>query len=448
MTAVGVRGLGCLRLWALTACMACAGFSAGAAYAADPPPTEVAPLEMAARQAYERADFAAALRHYDQAITRGNAKPTLLYNRAVVLYRMNRLTESATAFGRLLEDSRWGDLARYNLGLIAIARGQTETAARWLREVKDRTSHARLRTVAERKLAELQAVPRPAPGKKTAALLSLGAARDDNATGLAEELAGGASDAADTYLHALAYGHYKVGKSKVYGLAQVREFQHFDHFNTRVAGAGLARERALDDWRLEYGARILHTALEAGTLANQGTVSFAGSRRLGYHRLNLRYSLSRFAAPDQYRHLDGWQNQVEVGWQQKFGRLSFEPALLWESNRRTDKTTRRSFHSYSPNIVTGRLHLVWDATTAWQFKAGADWAQARYRGENRLTDIGGTTKQSRRRYDRTTYSLGARYSLDRHWALRLDYQNTDSDDRFELYSYHKNVLLGKIEFSW
>ena len=433
-------------------------------------------LEQSARQAYESGNFEQALALYDAAIKRGGVKPTTLYNRAATLYKLNQLPKAKAAFMELLADPKWADLARYNLGLIAEQRGQIQEARKWYAEVHQNTSNLRLKTIAERKLAQLAGAPasKSAAGSKSAAdlksgkkktdelqktstkpapntnkntlLLSLGAVADDNATGLAEELSGGASAAEDTYWHGLVYGHTFWGDTKIYALGQMRQFQKFDDFNTRVVGAGLEWSTDLAQWQWRYGLRALNIAVAKGTLANQLTATLVGGTTWGNNTLKLRNNLSQFSTPSDYAHLQGWQNQMRASWQKKWGKFSLEPQLAWELNNRRNKSRPNTYYSYSPSILSAQLQSKYDLSPKWQIHAAAEWAQADYDGVNRLTDIGGVTKNQPRSYDRTTLSLGARYRLHRYWYLKLDYQRAQTNDAFALYSFDKNTLAVKIEF--
>lgn len=397
------------------------------------------------------ADHTKALADYDRAIAAGNRKPAIRYNRATILFKLNRLDEAKSAFKDLLTDAQWAALARYNLGLIAEHEQDFDAALRWYQEVLATTDNARLRTIAQQKMARLPTATKTSArttSKNSLMLISVGAVADDNATGLAEELSGNTSDAKDTYVQSLIYGHTYWSETKLYALLQTRQFQKFDHFDTRVLGAGAEWRFPWQNAQWHYGVRVLDIRVDDGELAKQFTGTLGGQRQWSDQRLAWRYNLSRFAAAQDYRHLQGMQHQMQLSWQKKWDALTLEPALIWERNDRQDKRGTNTFYSYSPQILTWRLQTSWQMTPKWQIYGGAEFGRATYADSNQLTDIGGITKDQKRTYDRTTLSMGTRYQLHKNWQIKLDYQSLHNDDRFELYSYDKNTLSAKIDFSW
>lgn len=400
----------------------------------------------------QQVDHTKALADYDRAIAAGNRKPAIRYNRAVILFKLNRPAEAKIAFEDLLADPQWGALARYNLGLIAEHFKDENGARQRYQEVLATTDNARLRTIAEQKLAQLPAErgksPRPTKNNKNLVLISVGAVADDNATGLAEELSGSTSDARDMYIQSLAYGHTYWSSSKLYALAQTRQFQKFKHFDTRVMGAGIEWQTPARGVQWQYGLRALDIRVDDGELTKQFTGTLGGQRQWQNQRLTLRYNLSHFAAARNYQHLQGMQHQINLAWQKKWGTLTLEPALIWEHNNRQDKHGSNTFYSYSPEILTGQLQVRRPMTPKWQIHSGIALSRAEYPDNNQLTDIGGITKNEARTYQRTTLSLGAHYQLHKNWHIKLDYQTLRNNDKFELYSYDKNTFSAKIDFSW
>lgn len=392
-----------------------------------------------------------ALAEYDRAIAAGNRKPALRYNRAVTLFKLNRFNEAKSALEDLLRDPQWAALARYNLGLIAEHQQDYAAAQRWYQEVLTTTDNARLQTIAEQKMAQLPTATKTSArttSKNNLMLISIGAVADDNATGLAEELSGNTSDAKDIYVQSLIYGHTYWSESKLYALLQTRQFQTFDHFDTRVLGAGAEWQFPWQNAQWQYGVRALDIRVDDGELTKQFTGTLGGHRQWSNQRLAWRYNMSHFAAAQDYRHLQGTQHQLQLSWQKKWNSLALEPTLTWEHNNRHDKHGTHTFYSYSPHILTWRLQASWQITPKWQIYSGAEFGRATYPDNNQLTDIGGINKDQKRTYDRTTLSIGTRYRLHKNWQIKLDYQSLHNNDRFDLYSYDKNTLSAKIDFSW
>ncbi|TDU31438.1 tetratricopeptide repeat protein [Panacagrimonas perspica] len=96
---------------------------------------------------------------YDEALIQflaaekaGDQSARLYFNLGVVNYRLQRYEAARAAFALAAEDPETADLARYNSGLVALADGDNEEAARWFRRVSDQAGDAGLRALARRAL--------------------------------------------------------------------------------------------------------------------------------------------------------------------------------------------------------------------------------------------------------------------------------------------------------
>lgn len=411
------------------------------------------------KRAFKAGDYESALKHFDQAWINGVGTATLTYNRAVTLYKLGRLEAAKHEFSSLLLNVKWVHLARYNLGRIAEEQGRMEEAYARYAKVSEFADNERLKRLADEKLEQLQAyapvkdTEETADSGKSAVLLSLGFAADDNAAGLADELASRATEASDTYFNVLAYGHHYVSGDryngvKFYGLSQLRRYKVFDSFDSTVAGAGTSVEFPMWGWNFDVGGRLLHIGVDTGTLANQYTVLAKAAKRFGGGRLEGQYQSSFFAADENYLHLEGWQHQLKLGWQHKFGQVVLAPELTWQMNDRENKETALNFISYSPTRTGLALKARWEFSQKWRFYSKLGWLNASYSDENRLTDIGGEEVNAQRDTTYTEFMFGARYRLAPRWFVKGEYDMIESDDNFQLYSYSKNVAALKLEYAW
>ncbi len=411
------------------------------------------------KRAFKAGDYEAALKFFDQAWVDGIGTATLTYNRAVTLYKLGRIEAAKHEFSSLLLNVKWVDLARYNLGLIAEEQGRMQEAHARYAKVSEHAENERLKRLANEKLDALQAyAPRdesdePVDEGKSAVLVSLGFAADDNAASLADELASRATESSDTYMQALVYGHrYVKGEKnegvKIYGLAQLRRYKIFDSFDSTVAGAGTTLEFPLWGWNLEVGGRLLHIGVDNVTLANQYTVLAKTDKRFGNGRLEGQYQSSFFAADEEYIYLEGWQHQLKLVWHHRFGQLLLSPGLMWQMNDRENKETEENFISYSPTRTGLNLKARWEFNQRWRFYSELGWINATYSDENIQTDIGGGQVTAQRDTTYTEFMFGARYRLAPRWFVKGEYDMVESDDNIQLYSYSKNVASLKLEYAW
>lgn len=410
-------------------------------------------------QAFRAGNFGQALTHFERAYAQGNRTPALQYNRAVTLYKLQRFDKAEAAFRGLLNEPRWSALAHYNLGRLQEEAGKQAAARRHYEQTLAMTDNQRLRQIATRKLAQFKAtqtrVPSKATGKpkKAAALVSLGMTHDDNASGLADELAGRSSNAEDQYQHLLAYGQYYLqGNSKdgtkIYGLSQTRRFDNFASFNTQVTGTGLTLETPWQQWQTETGVRVLIIQVDGERLANQFTLS--GKLGQNWHKgyLEADYQLSYFSAGDNYEHLNGWQQKLGISWKKALQSITLEPALIWEYNHRDDKDSDNNFYSYSFNNLTLQTKAHSDISQQWRLYGEVSWGMSWYADDNRHNDLDGNRKKKTRENQTGRLKAGARYRLARHWQVKGEYSHKTVDDTYTLYTYDKNQFTLKVDYLW
>lgn len=416
-------------------------------------------------KAFKEGDYTNALAHFDQAkkLAGNQIQPNLIYNRAVTLHKLDRYEEATTEFNTLLrsnqnatsEQRQWSELANYNLGLIAREQDKTDIARSHFQSLQQPGSNPRLQTLAERQLQTLsmQTAKNQPTSNKGSVLVSLGMAWDDNASSLADEISNQLSNAEDTYINGLAYGHYYVSGNrnqgtKLYGLAQVRRYQEFESFNSQVSGIGLNQEFTVDSWGLELGGRWLQSQLDGQNLSNQYSLLTRATKPLSSGQWEFNYQSSFIDATQAYDYIEGWQHQLRAAFQWRLGQVSITPSISWETNQRENKETTEQFFSYSPDILGASLALRWNINNKWQVYSQADWNHAEFAKANKSRDLWGIEREQERSYDRTQLLLGTRYRLAQHWYIKAECSTTDSDDNFQLYSYDKNVFSLKLDYGW
>ncbi|MEX2488212.1 MAG: tetratricopeptide repeat protein, partial [Pseudomonadales bacterium] len=95
--------------------------------------------------AFREGNFEQALEHFEAARNMGQETPGLVYNMAVTHYKLNNLDEAEVLFEELANRyPDWRDLGRYNLGRIAMRRGNDDQAAKYFRLVQRTASNDEL----------------------------------------------------------------------------------------------------------------------------------------------------------------------------------------------------------------------------------------------------------------------------------------------------------------
>jgi hypothetical protein len=99
----------------------------------------------------------AALLRYQQAADEGLDSAVLHYNMGVAHYRAGQLVRSRQAFEKVLDNPTLQIAARYNIGLVANALGDTAGALRWFRMVSTQQGNEKIRALALAATARLEA---------------------------------------------------------------------------------------------------------------------------------------------------------------------------------------------------------------------------------------------------------------------------------------------------
>jgi hypothetical protein len=398
--------------------------------------------------AFQRGAHGEALEFFMRAEQAGRGTETVEYNIAVCLYRLQRFKEAQPRFIKLSKHAKWRDLAHYNLGLVAEAAGEHEDAAKWYRLAADGATE-KLRLLAERKLAQLQAAR---ASRDWMTLLSLSLGHDSNAASLADEMQS-AANAADNYSEWLAYGQrYFKGRAgaglKFYALGFDRRHEDFNSLDSRVAGLGLAREFPWRDYKAEAGIRLTRTLVDSNVLADQLQAGMSLSRPLAEGTLSLAYLPSRYFSGDRYSQIEGWQQRLEANWTRRFNTVTLETRYRFETNDRNDLRRDGSFSSYSPvrNSIMGKLDRK--LSDSFNLSLALEYTRGNYSGENRLRDTDGEVKQAARSNEQSRIAAGCAYRWSQGWRLKGEYEYIDTEDTFDLYTYNKNRLNATLEYQF
>jgi hypothetical protein len=414
--------------------------------------------------AFKSGEYRQALEYFLQAERAGNSSESLQYNIAVSFYRLKRYRESETRFMKLVGLAKWRPLVHYNLGLLAEAQGDVKAAKKWFERGAAQQQYEKLRLLSEQKLKQLAAgtaaasadeknAVTPAARRNWMALFNVSMGNDSNAASLAGELVEDQSNARDTYSEWLAYAQtYLNGKAgdglKLYGLGFNRRYSDFDHLNSQVMGAGLAREFPLGAYKIEAGVRLTYVRVNAERLANQVQGKFELSRASHAGAFSLAYLPSRFFASDDFEQIDGWQHRLEAEWVKRFEAWTFKARYRFESNNRDDLRRGESFASYSPERNSIKGQLDWKLSDNTDLGFSVEHIRSSYDDENRLRDTDGEIKQAPRSTEQLKFSTGLRYRWNRHWRVKGEYEYVDTKDNFDLYTYDKNRISAALEYQF
>lgn len=409
----------------------------------------------AGMDAFRAGDYHQALQHFETARQQGQESPNLLYNLAVTHYKLRQYGEAKRYFTQLVEEHpEWSDLARYNLGLIALRQGNNREAEKRFRHVRRTSDNEKLIHLAGQGLRKLDITPAPTKReKKWFTLLSLGGGYDDNAIAFPDRLQTSASQGEDYFIEALAYGQvYLSGNAgdgvRLHGFGYTKQYDDLDIVDLNTFSAGISHEFTYNDWDLEYGAGAGYTEVDGDELTTQFQGQFKLGRTLGRNHYLASYRPVYHDGGGRFLHLEGWQHRLDLRWRHRVDDWRWTLRYRLEYNDRDDLTAGNTFLSYSPLRNGILVQGDWYAAPDWTLTAGAEYTNSHYHDENRMSDIDGLFKVQERDSDEIEAWVKVQYELARNWRVLAEYRYNKNSDNFLLYDYDRNEVKVAIEFTY
>lgn len=398
-----------------------------------------------------------ALQHFESARRQGKESATLTYNLAVTHYKLQQFAEAETLFQELKERyPEWRHLAHYNLGRIAMQRGDNDQAAKYFRQVRRNATSEKLVHLAGEGLTRLDLPTAPVsrqPAKRSFTLLSLSGGVDDNVIAFPDQLQTSSSQGEDSFMEFLGYSQYYVegnqdDGTRVHGFVYSKRYNDLDVVDVNSFSLGITRDTRYNEWRLEYGLGAIYSEVDGDELTTgwQGKVKL-GSRS-GRHEYMAQYKPTFHDAGSDFSQLDGWQHQMDLRWRYHLEQGRWTLRYRLDYNDRDDLSTNGTFLSYSPLRNSILAEGQWYVTRDLTLVAGAEFTDTRYDDENRLTDIDGVFKVEERESDEIELWVRGEYRLSPHWGVMAEYRYSDTDDSFQLYEYERNEAKLTVEFTY
>jgi tetratricopeptide (TPR) repeat protein len=401
-------------------------------------------------EAFEAGDLNAAKQRFQRAVDAGLRSPSLFYNLGVVCYQLGDYGAAESAFRSLLDGSN-GALARYNLGLVALATEESAEARRWFEQASAESAPDKIRALARAQLNKLDGgSPRLARQPSIRGYLGISGGYDSNIAGLPEDTA---SSEGGVFLEALAAGTYERPVGTRSRLA--------------LDAAAYSREHPSDD---EYDTQVLQGRLAwSETLAagERGALVSLVKSWFGSESLETRYGIEGFyrwrecslpVAPDQcgialaaatvnggsgFEAYDGQWYRARVHARKYLGPWRLDGDYSLEINDRRDLQTTSEFISVSPTHHT----LEFAGRYRWRpdivFGTTGSVRHSRYRDAHQL--VSGEGESGRRTDNRLEIGLLVEKSLDSRWLARGEWLVRDNRSSLSQYDYQRQTLMFTLE---
>jgi hypothetical protein len=236
------------------------------------------------------------------------------YNVGVASVRLGRYDRAERAFIEVARTPAMAPLAWYNLGLVALARGEEPAARRWFERTRNSGGDAALIALANERLATLAppaAVDEPSPWSVFA---SLGAGHDDNVALRAEGVAPLPTGEADEFIEVQAAVSRAVGSRWRAELGAYHvDYLELDGFDQSAFALAARGTWAPGDWITHVTMQGSYLTLDDDGLERSATLGLSGETAIGEHgTLRAGYRGARVVGLDDFEGLTGVRQEAVV----------------------------------------------------------------------------------------------------------------------------------------
>ncbi|MDX1598258.1 MAG: tetratricopeptide repeat protein [Marinobacter sp.] len=388
---------------------------------------------------------------FEAARAAGLESNSLMYNLGVVYYRLGEYELAANAFSALLGTSSQ-TLAEYNLGLVAKAAGNPDTARLWFNRAASESAHEKIRALATLQLQEGKQ-PSPEPSQRPwMAYVSLAGGYDDNIASVPEA---GSSGQEGGFAELLAAGSADVYQAegstvRLEGAAYSRQYPSESEFDTDFLQIGTS-------WLEDLGPG------QAGATLGVSQSWFDSEALERTYRLDFSYQLdecpvvgrgSRCRASastgvveggDGFEAYDGQWYQARLKGRKDFRHWRVDAQYRWDMNDRDDLESGEQFVSVSPQRNLVELALRYKVSQRWNVGVEGSYRYSRYADPHRLFNSQGALETDRRVDKRTQGTLLTEYVLSARWSVRGEWMFRDNQSNLARYDYRRQTALVAIE---
>lgn len=401
---------------------------------------------------YQSGDLESARTAFEDARAAGLESPSLVYNLGVVYYRLGEYRLAAATFSMLLETEN-NALAQYNLGLVARAAGDAETADAWFARAASRSSPPKIRALAEAQLQPAEAVASSALSQiPRMGYISLSGGYDNNIASVPEAGSSGREGGFGELLAAGSADVYQFDHSlvRLEGAAYSRQYPSESEFDTDLLQVGAGWLRELGPGRAEITAGVSQSWFDADQLERT-------------YRLDVSYRLNPcpFAGPsarcqatvssgvveggDGFEAYDGEWYQARLKARKDYADWRVDLQYRGELNSRDDLTAGDQFVSVSPQRHMAEVALRYKVSQRWHVGVAGNYRYSRYADPHRLFDDAGVLDVERRIDQRTQGTLLTEFALSAAWSLRGEWMFRDNQSTLERYDYRRQMAMVGIE---
>jgi tetratricopeptide (TPR) repeat protein len=405
-------------------------FGAGGVLADAPDEARAREHFSAGTQAVQDGDFAAALAAFRAAAAAGLPGPAVHYNIGVSAWELGKLDEAEAAFLLVADYPSMSGLASYNLGLVALRRGDDAVARSWFERARASDDEAvrRLASVQLGALAPAAAAERSAI-RPPIMLVTTRAGYDDNVVLVADGEVLGISDTGSSFAEVQLAGLVPLGASlRMEGSAYVVRYPQLEEFNQSGARAGLLAGRDIGAWTTEFGLDYDLNHLDGKRFEDRLGLSVTTVRTLsdGWD-LRFRYRFEDVTGREPYVSLSGDRRELAIRLRRRADTSRLRLDYRFETNDRAGDAV-------SPDRHTLEAEWTHELPARLEGVLGLAWRHSSYSPAE-----GAWTER------RSLVSAGVRGQLAGRWTWTAGYDWTDNDSADPLFDYVRRRVFAGVE---
>lgn len=379
------------------------------------------------QEAFERADYASALTHFEAARDAGQSGPAVHYNIGVCQYKLARYRNAEATFTLIAREfPAMRNVAEYNLGLIAVKQ-ENPVGARehFLTAYQLSPDDEKLRILASNMLRRTGSSVK----ERSSWLGAFGirAGFDDNVV-LRDDLglpAGTTTESPMVDAFFSMQGRYRESSNLRFDAAAYAiTYLDVHEFNQNVLQLGAVYDWLRGDWHAEFLLRAGYGTLGGDGFDKSGGASIRVNRRLSpVSRVSLQYHHDEVrAANSDFSGIEGSRQRLDLRyrWVRRDQTLVFR--YIHEANDRIDP-------GVSPDRNEIRVDYRYEPKAGLRLEAGANFRNSKYR-----------SLAPARSEDLATIRIGISKTVGDNWEILGHFQHSDNDSSDPQFSYRRSVL--------
>ena len=399
--------------------------------AAQAQPVEAQTRFAEANAAFAAADFPRALQLYEQCVALGMSGPAVHFNIGVAAYRSGDYPRAERAFREVAATPAMAALAHYNLGLVELKRGHERAARGWFEQAAQDSGDDRLRSLALRRLQELQPESTPRAGSIYA---RTGFGYDGNVALRSDSIDSPGSGQSDEFGELFVAGSYSFLPTwRVDAAAGLLRYSDLGDFNQTALSLGVAHRMSLESWYFELGANGTQLTL-GGDVYERSVTAAAQVTRAFSHQQSLHAQLRAASVDgeDEFSGISGSRTGFAIDYTWGWRSWNFAAHASAERNDTQDDFFAQDWNEWGADAR-------WAFSPLWNFSAGATWRRTRHSAQPEFEQPG---------YEdhRNALRLEATRTLWKQAQEYLRYERERNRSPVEVNEYDRDWIAVSLEF--